>query len=113
VKIDIHTQYPTTTFALKAGGEVHDVLLDWNVRTADWRATVTRRGDGRALVTHARVSPQAPLVEFPGVGAVYAFGSSPYTVDAFNTGALYLEWLTQAELDYLFAEPALVEWRLV
>lgn len=111
--VDIRTTAPTTSFALKAGGEMHDVLLDWNARTADWRATITRRTDGRTVVAHARVSPQAPVVEFPGVGALYAFGSSPYNVDAFNTGALYLEWLTQVELDYIFAvAPSGVEWRL-
>ncbi len=115
MKLPTVVQGTTGTVVMTVGRTVYDVLLDWNVRTADWRATITRRSDGRTIASHARVSPQAPLVTFPGVGAIYAFGESPYTVDAFNTGALTLEWLTQVELDIIFADEAAVTptWRLV
>lgn len=113
MKLPTQIEGPTGAVRMTVGAAVYDVLLDWNARTADWRATITLRSTGRTVAAHARVSPQAPVVEFPGVGAMYAFGSSPYNVDAFNTGALYLEWLTQVELDYIFAvAPSGVEWRL-
>lgn len=78
-------------------GNVYDVLLDWNVRAGDWRATVTRRSDGATLGAHMRLSSNLPLFRADG-GALYVFGQSDHHITDLDTGRIRLYWVLDSEL---------------
>lgn len=97
---------PVGGFGLSAAGVRYDGVLDWNLRTADWRCTITKRLDATTLVAHARISPGTRLLVMPDASEIYVGGVDPYTVDAFTRGEVWLEWLAAADMAEIRAAEA-------
>lgn len=83
---------PVGSFGLLVDGVRYSGALDWNIRTADWRCTLTRTSDSASTVGYARISPGTMLCALPDGSEVYVGGSDPYTIDAFTRGEVWLEW---------------------
>jgi hypothetical protein len=95
----INTRNPgklTRGVSVITASDAYDLLLDWNVRVGDWRATVTRRSDGYVLGAHLRLSPGLPLFE-ADEGGVYVTAPSEHSVEDLDNGRIVLYWVTNAE----------------
>jgi len=106
VRITPNMDGPVGGFGLSAAGVRYDAVLDWNLRTADWRCTITKRLDATTLVAHARISPGTRLLVMPDASEIYVGGADPYTVDAFTRGEVWLEWLAAADMAEIRASEA-------
>lgn len=97
-RLILRTNGPTAARAFVTDSETYDMLFDWNIRTADWRVSITRRSDGGAVCGHRRLSPGLSLLALSGEGTLFVEGSSPYTMEALDNGTLRIVWRTAAEL---------------
>lgn len=97
-RLILRTNGPTAVRSFVTNSETYDMLFDWNIRTADWRVSITRRSDGGAVCGHRRLSPGLSLLALSGEGALFVEGSSPYPLEALDNGTLRIVWRTAEEL---------------
>ncbi len=96
----INTRNPgklTRGVSIVTASNVYDLLLDWNARSGDWRATVTRRSDGGILGAHLRLSPGLPLFR-ADEGGLYVTAPSTHAIDDLDNGRIVLYWKLDAEV---------------